>query len=124
MRRLHGPDWRERGGAHRGRRRAHLATAGAGAAALTLGLAGRRPLAALTGARWLVATAQFAWLRTAPGPRDRREVATMAVAGAAMPFAASAWWLRGVARAGGLAAAGRPARRSRPPPSSSTATTR
>jgi histidinol-phosphate phosphatase family protein len=89
MRRLHGPGWRSRAGVPGGRRPRHLATAAAGLGALVFR---SRPLAAL----WGVATAEFVWARIAPGPRTPREVATMLWTSAAIPFAAAAWWLRGV----------------------------
>jgi histidinol-phosphate phosphatase family protein len=104
MRALHGRDWRERAGIPRGRRRRHLAVAGAGiAAAAAAPLAPR--VAVLAGAAWLAGTAELAWARIAPGPRTAREVATMAWTSALMPFAAAGWWLRGLA--------GVPRRRSR-----------
>jgi histidinol-phosphate phosphatase family protein len=95
MRRLHGPDWRERAGVPRGRRPRHLATAGAGALTVLLGVAGRRRAAALAGTAWLAGTAELAWARIAPGPRTPYEVATMLWTSALMPFAATAWHLRG-----------------------------
>ncbi len=99
MRRVHGRDWRERAGVPRGRRPRHLATAVSGAAALLLGPSARtRPAAAVAGAAWLAGSAELAWARIAPGPRTRGEVATMAWTSALMPFAACAWWLRGLAR--------------------------
>jgi histidinol-phosphate phosphatase family protein len=119
MRALHGRDWRERAGVPRGRRRHHVATAAAGAAAVTSVVAGRRDrrhaplavaargrlrtpvvarrLAALAGAAWLAGTVELAWARIAPGPRTRAEIVTMAWTSALMPFAATGWWLRGVA---------------------------
>jgi histidinol-phosphate phosphatase family protein len=42
-----------------------------------------------------VGTAELAWRRIAPGPRTHEEIATMLVTSAAMPFAASGWWLAG-----------------------------
>ena len=99
---LHGRGWRERGGAHRGRRRRHLATAAAGTAAPAL-LAARRPrAAAVAAAAWLAGTGELAWRRIAPGPRTARELGAMLATSAAMPFAAAGWWLRGVLRARGL----------------------
>jgi histidinol-phosphate phosphatase family protein len=99
MRRLHGRHWRERAGVPGGRRPWHLATtaalAGAGIAAAT-----RRPrgAVALAGA-WAGLTLDFARRRIAPGPRTRDEVLTMAATSVAMPFAAVAWRLRGIAEA-------------------------
>src|SRR5215213_8850986 len=96
MRRLHGSDWRERADAPLGRRPQHLAVTAAGAAALVLGLARRPGAAALAALGWLAGTAEFAWARIAPGPRDRAEVATMLATSAAIPPLATAHWLRGV----------------------------
>jgi histidinol-phosphate phosphatase family protein len=97
MRALHGRDWRERAGVPAGRRPRHLATAAAGAAAVVLAVAGSGRGAALAGAGWAAGTAELARARIAPGPRTRDEVATMLWTSAAMPFAATAWWLRGAA---------------------------
>jgi histidinol-phosphate phosphatase family protein len=112
---LHGPGWRERAGAPRGRLRAHVATAAAGVGALAAAAA-RRPRAAagLAGA-WALATGELAWRRIAPGPRTRDEVATMLATSAAIPFAAAFQHVRGRARARVLVRdallAPRPARR-------------
>ncbi|SFP14555.1 haloacid dehalogenase superfamily, subfamily IA, variant 3 with third motif having DD or ED/haloacid dehalogenase superfamily, subfamily IA, variant 1 with third motif having Dx(3-4)D or Dx(3-4)E [Geodermatophilus dictyosporus] len=98
MRRLHGPDWRERADAALGRRPQHLAVTAAGVAALGLAAA-RRPRAALAAAlAWAAGTAEFARARIAPGPRDRAEVTTMALTSAAIPPLATWHWLRGVVR--------------------------
>src|SRR4051794_29851715 len=78
MRRLHGPDWRERAGAPLGRRPRHLAVTAAGAAALALAAARRPRAAALAALGWAAGTAEFTWARIAPGPRTPAEVATMA----------------------------------------------
>jgi histidinol-phosphate phosphatase family protein len=106
MRRLHGRDWRERAGVPRGRLRRHLAIAAAGFGALAThrlaarpsrGRALRRAPLSLLALGWAAGTAELAWARIAPGPRTPREVATMAWTSAALPFAATAWWLRGLA---------------------------
>jgi histidinol-phosphate phosphatase family protein len=114
MRALHGPGWRERCGAPRGRRPRHVATAAAGAGALgalaaaaACGGGARRTRqasaatwrmrAAAAGAAWLAGTAELAAARIAPGPRTRAEVATMLWTSALMPFAATGWWLYGLA---------------------------
>jgi len=94
---LHGGGWRERAGVPRGRRPRHLATAGAGIAALALATARRPRLAAAAGAAWAAGTGELAWARIAPGPRDAREVATMALTSLALPVWAGGWWLRGLA---------------------------
>jgi histidinol-phosphate phosphatase family protein len=97
MRALHGRDWRERAGVPRGRRRRHLAVAGFGAAAGGA-LAARRPrVAAGAGAAWLAGTGELAWARIAPGPGTPAELAAMAWTSLLMPFAATFWWLRGLA---------------------------
>jgi histidinol-phosphate phosphatase family protein len=99
MRALHGPGWRERAGVPAGRRPRHLATAAAGVAAAGLAVAGVRGRrgTGLAAAAWAVGTAELAWARIAPGPRGRAEVVTMLWTSALMPFAAAAWWLRGLA---------------------------
>ncbi|MCZ2818747.1 HAD-IIIA family hydrolase [Modestobacter sp. VKM Ac-2977] len=95
MRRLHGPTWRERADAAVGRRPRHLAVAGAALAALGLAAAGRPRAAALAALGWAAGTAEFAWARIAPGPRDRAEVATMLATSALIPPLASWHFLRG-----------------------------
>ena len=87
MRRLHGRDWRERAGVPPGRRPRHLAIV----ASALLSLRWR-----FVAAVWLAGTAELAWARIAPGPRTPREIATMLWTSAAMPFVATAWWLRGL----------------------------
>jgi histidinol-phosphate phosphatase family protein len=98
MRALHGPRWQRRAGAPVGRRWAHAAIAAAGAAA-AVGLLARRPrLAALGAACWMVGTAEFAWRRIAPGPRDPAEVRRMLLTSAAIPVAATWHSARGALR--------------------------
>jgi histidinol-phosphate phosphatase family protein len=98
MARLHGRGWRRRAGAPLGRRPWHLATtATAGAAALQLAR-GRTGSAAVAAALWLAGTAEFAWARIAPGPRDREEVVRMIATSVAIPPIATAHWLRGLWR--------------------------
>jgi len=96
MRRLHGPDWRDRADAPLGRRPQHTAVTAALLAALGLAVARRPRAAALAALGWLAGTAEFAWARIAPGPRTRDEVATMAVTSAVIPPLATWHWLRGV----------------------------
>jgi histidinol-phosphate phosphatase family protein len=104
MRALHGPRWRERSGSFPGRRPWHVATTAAAIGALVAAGAGaRRPGAAL-GATWLALTADFALRRIAPGPRDGPEVARMVSTSVLIPPVATAWWVRGLARWGGLLA--------------------
>jgi hypothetical protein len=98
MRHLHGPGWRERVGAPTGRLRRHAAvTAAAGASVMAAVVGGRRS-AALAAACWLAGTGELAWSRIAPGPRTPAEIAGMIATSIAMPFWASAWWLRGQVR--------------------------
>jgi histidinol-phosphate phosphatase family protein len=99
---LHGPGWRERAGAPAGRRRRHLAVAASGAVAAAPRVPRAVRAAALAG--WAAGTAELAWRRIAPGPRTPREVATMLWTSAAMPFAATGWWLAGKWRARGARA--------------------
>jgi histidinol-phosphate phosphatase family protein len=86
MRALHGRGWRSRAGVPRGRRPRHLAVALAGLLA---------PRSRVAAAAWALGTAELAWARIAPGPRTPRELATMLWTSALLPFAATAWWLRG-----------------------------
>ncbi|MGX5656023.1 HAD-IIIA family hydrolase [Geodermatophilus nigrescens] len=98
MRRLHGPDWRERADAALGRRPQHLAVTVAALAAVGLAAARRPRAAAAAALAWAAGTAEFARVRIAPGPRDRAEVTTMALTSAAIPPLATWHWLRGVVR--------------------------
>jgi histidinol-phosphate phosphatase family protein len=95
MRRLHGPHWRSAARAPAGRRPRHLAVT----TAATLAVAGavvRRPAAAsVAAALWAAGTAELAWARIAPGPRDRAEVTTMVLTSVAIPPMAIWHWLRG-----------------------------
>jgi len=85
---LHGPAWRERAGSPAGAFRAHVAVVASAALAL------------VCASFWVAATANFAWRRIAPGPRDAREIATMAATSAAIPFAALYHYVAGRARLG------------------------
>ena len=98
MRRLHGPNWRTRADAPLGRRPQHTAVTAAALAAAGLAVAGRRRAAAVAAAGWLAGTAEFAWARIAPGPRDRAEVSAMLTTSALIPPLATWHWLRGVVR--------------------------
>ena len=95
MRAVHGPSWRSRAGAPRGRRRRHVAVTAAGATAVVSAAVGRRATAALAASAWLLGTAELFWTRTAPGPRDRREVARMLATSAVIPAAATWHSMRG-----------------------------
>jgi histidinol-phosphate phosphatase family protein len=113
MRALHGRDWRERAGVPRGRRPRHLAVAAAGVTAVAAEAAARlrptsrwrnrtatarlRAASRVAGAAWLAGTTELACARIAPGPRTPREVAAMAWTSTLMPFAATGWFLRGLA---------------------------
>jgi histidinol-phosphate phosphatase family protein len=96
MRVVHGRDWRRRAGAPRGRLRRHALTTAAGIGAVT---ARRRALRGLSGGLWLASTAEFAWRRIAPGPRNRTEIARMLWTSALIPPAATFHRARGLARA-------------------------
>ncbi|MGY1746056.1 HAD-IIIA family hydrolase [Blastococcus sp. SYSU D00695] len=97
MRRLHGPGWRaaDRADAPLGRRPRHLAVTAAAVAALGLAAARRPRAAAAAALAWAAGTAEFAWARIAPGPRDRAEVATMLATSAVIPPLATWHFLRG-----------------------------
>jgi len=103
MRALHGKDWRAKAGAPPGRLPRHAATAAAGLTSLAALTTGHGKTAKAAGAAWLAATTELAQARIAPGPRTSREIATMAITSALMPFAATAHHLRGRARARALA---------------------
>jgi glycosyltransferase involved in cell wall biosynthesis len=95
LRRLYGPRWRALLEIPPGRRGRHFAVTAAGVAAVALG-ASRFRIGALAAAGiWALGTAEFATARIRPGPRDRREVATMLATSIAIPPAAVVHWLRG-----------------------------
>ncbi|MBW8767521.1 MAG: HAD-IIIA family hydrolase, partial [Geodermatophilales bacterium] len=96
MRRLHGPGWRTRADAPLGRRPQHLAVTAAALAAAGLAAAGKPRAAAGAALAWAAGTAEFAWRRITPGPRDRAEVTTMLATSALIPPLATWHWLRGV----------------------------
>ncbi|RBY87336.1 HAD-IIIA family hydrolase [Blastococcus sp. TF02A-26] len=100
MRRLHGPDWREphRADAPLGRRPQHLAVSAAAVVAVGLAAARRPRAAAAAALAWAAGTAEFAWARIGPGPRDRAEVTTMLATSAVIPPLAAWHFLRGVVR--------------------------
>ena len=102
LRRMYGPQWRIVLGIPAGRRHRHAeitaagaAAAGCGLLALVTGRRGWRAAAGIAAATWALGTAEVAASRIAPGPRDRREVATMLVTSVAIPPLAVAHWLRG-----------------------------
>jgi len=98
MRRVHGAKWRARANAPLGRRPQHLLTTACGVTALGVGALRRRAPAALAAAGWLALTAEFAWQRIAPGPRDREEIAKMLVTSVGIPPAATYFWLAAMLR--------------------------
>lgn len=106
MRRLHGPGWRAAIGGGPGRLRRHAVTTALGVTALGLAVLarGRAPLGAAAGvaaAGWAAMTAEFAWARVRPGPRDPAEVARMAVTSLLIPPVACWHRLSGEWRARG-----------------------
>ena len=100
MRRLHGPGWRGRAGAGRGRLPWHVATTGAAALALAGAPLMRvsrvaRMTTRVCGGAALLLVAEFAARRIGPGPRTPGEVATMLWTSAAIPPVAVAHRVRG-----------------------------
>jgi hypothetical protein len=104
----------ERAGAPRGRRARHLAVTAAGAIGLAGIATGRRPIGRVALALWSAGTAELAWRRVAPGPRNAREVVNMIATSAAIPPAATWHWLSGWLRAGRAAATAAAADRETP----------
>jgi HAD superfamily hydrolase (TIGR01662 family) len=106
MHRLHGPEWRARAQAPRGMLRSHVATTAAAVATLAaLALRWNRG-AALLASTWLACWGRLTHRRTAPGPPDVGEVATMAATSAVLPATATLWAALGRRRARGLAPGG------------------
>jgi HAD superfamily hydrolase (TIGR01662 family) len=89
MKAVHGPDWRERARAPRGRRARHVAVTAAAALSVAALAVGRRRTATAAGLGWLAGTAELAWARIVPGPRDPAEVRRMLLTSAAIPVAAT-----------------------------------
>ena len=85
MRALHGRGWRERAGAPRGRLRRHGLITAAGLAAPIVALAGHRRVATVAAAGWLAGSAEFAWTRIAPGPRNGGEVMSLVATSLVIP---------------------------------------
>jgi cellulose synthase/poly-beta-1,6-N-acetylglucosamine synthase-like glycosyltransferase len=98
MLRLHGPGWRARAAAPRGRVRRHLAITAAGVAACALTAAGRRTSAAAAALGWALGTGAYARARIVPGPRTRHEVNTVLTTSVLIPPVASWHWLTGLWR--------------------------
>jgi HAD superfamily hydrolase (TIGR01662 family) len=88
MRQLHGPAWRQRIGAARGRLRIHVLTVAAAAVAAGGLAAGAWPLASIGGAVWTASTVVFFAQRSWDGPTDARTLGTMLATSAVIPFAA------------------------------------
>jgi histidinol-phosphate phosphatase family protein len=95
MRALHGARWRIDAEANPGRRSRHAAVAAGAVAAVALGIARRRSPARLALLLWLAGTTSFVTERTAPGPRDAAEIATMTATSVIIPPLAVFWWLVG-----------------------------
>ena len=119
---LHGPAWRARAGAPRGRLRRHLVVSVAGAAAAGGLVSSRRREAAAALVLWLAGTAELAAARIAPGPHTVDELATMLVTSVLIPPAASWHWMRGHVRLRCLLGDGERAPRPLPTPFCWTAT--
>ncbi|WP_158843613.1 glycosyltransferase [Saccharothrix deserti] len=111
VRRLLGPEWRERIGGAPGRLPRHAVTTASGALSVLCGLLGLRKAALAFGGLWAASTARFAFERIAPGPRTPDEVAKMVVTSIAIPPAACAHRLRGELRHRSVPVAGRQRRR-------------
>lgn len=94
MHALHGPRWRERSNAPRGRFRLHAATVACAVASLTALGARSYPAAAALATAWLFLTGSFALSRILPGPHTAEEVRAMLLTSAAIPFAAVYYRLR------------------------------
>ena len=104
----HGRGWHKLAGARISRRWLHLGVTAAAVTALLAAALGRRRAALGLGAAWLAGTGELAGNRIAPGPRDRREVATVFATTVFIPPAASYHWLAGIVRARGLLRDSRP----------------
>jgi len=96
MRHLHGWGWRQRAAAPLGRRPQHVATTALALLAVGSAVANRRGAAAAAAVGWLASTAEFAWRRIAPGPRDVTEVVKMVTTSVAIPPAACWFWMAGL----------------------------
>jgi HAD superfamily hydrolase (TIGR01662 family) len=92
---LHGPRWRRRAGAEPGRTVRHLLTTGAATFAVASRAARRKRAALVAAAVCLGGLAELTWVRVGSGARTRREITTMVATSAALPFVATAHWLRG-----------------------------
>jgi hypothetical protein len=95
LRRLYGPRWRSLLEIPPGRRSRHLTVTAAGATAVAAAVCRRPAWAFVAAAVWAAGTAEFAAARILPGPRDRREVATMLATSIAIPPVAVGHWVHG-----------------------------
>lgn len=95
MRRLHGPDWRARAGAPRGRRSRHAAITAASAIALGAVVLRRRRTAGLAAALATAGIAELTAARLRPGRRTRDEIVTMALTSLVLPMTATWHTVRG-----------------------------
>lgn len=94
---LHGASWKRRAGATPGRWPVHVASTLALAAAAGLAGVGRKGPATACAGLWAALTADFAWRRIAPGPRNTREILSVISTSAAIPPVAVGHRLKGVA---------------------------
>ncbi|MGK8503946.1 HAD-IIIA family hydrolase [Nocardia asiatica] len=95
LRRKYGARWRQRIGEGTGQLPRHALTTIAGAAAVALGVAGRKRSALAFAALWTALTGEFATRRILPGPRTPAEIGRMALSSALIPPAACWHRLRG-----------------------------
>ena len=99
MRRLHGPDWRQRGSAPAGRRDEHVVTSLVALGATAALASGRRRIAAVLAVAWVWRWWRFLAVRRTPGRDGPLGAAQLAVTSAAIPPLATTWWLIGLRRA-------------------------
>ena len=85
MRRRHGPGWRERIGDGPGRLRWHALTTASAVVGLAAAARRHRLLAGAAALGWLGLTAEFAWRRIQPGPRDPAEIGRMVATSIVIP---------------------------------------
>lgn len=95
MRRKHGRGWRADTGAGRGRLRLHAMTVALALTAVAATLGGRRRQAMTLLVAWSAMWGDFALRRVLSGPQTGREIATMLLTSAAIPFAAVYYRIRG-----------------------------
>jgi histidinol-phosphate phosphatase family protein len=98
MRALHGPGWRARAAAPRGRLARHAMMAAAGVAAPAAALSGSPRVALALAAAWATGTAELAGRRIAPGPWRPSELLSLALTSPLIPPLAVGHRLRGELR--------------------------